>query len=84
MKAEIKISIVCETEGCPNFGRKINEVTGPKKNEDAFYAAYGHGGEDDEDFCPLCKKLGVAKDPEDVKCKEKRSQKGGRKSPKKS
>lgn len=60
------LPIVCETEGCPGFGKKINTIEVFKGSEDEineFYEQFGYGSVDPSDFCPGCKKLGVLKDP---------------------
>lgn len=56
---EKTIIIKCETPDCPENGKVINEISGVE-DEDAFMEAFGHGGECAEDYCPACKKLGVA------------------------
>lgn len=66
----IKIPIVCGNEDCPNKGKVINEVTGPRADEDTFYEAFGQGGEEEADYCPCCHELGVAQDPEDIPLSE--------------
>ena len=57
---DVEIPIICETDGCRNFGFRINTIFMAKKDLELFMEAYGHGGEEPEDICPLCGKLGVA------------------------
>jgi hypothetical protein len=60
----MKADILCETEGCPKEHDIINTVTFPMEEEDTFYEAFGHGGEEEADFCPECKRLGILQDPD--------------------
>ena len=60
----MKADILCETAGCPKEHDIINTVTFPMEEEDTFYEAFGHGGEEEADFCPECKQLGVLQDPD--------------------
>lgn len=59
----MRAHIICENEGCPNNGKIINTIIFPAEGEDDLYEQFGHGAEDDEDFCPECKELGILQDP---------------------
>ena len=61
----VRIPIVCETTGCPNFGKQINTAVIQEKQEESFYGCFGHSHET-ADYCPLCKKLGVLQSSEEV------------------
>ncbi|MBI3913254.1 MAG: hypothetical protein HY327_03500 [Chloroflexi bacterium] len=59
---EIEIPVVCETDGCKNYGKLVNVVRGvPFADLDLFYENYDDSVE--EDHCPICGGLGVAEDP---------------------
>lgn len=55
------IPIICENPKCSNFNHLVNEVTGLTNNDlDLFYE--GYNGSDEQDYCPICQKLGIAED----------------------
>lgn len=55
----VEIPIICESQQCANYGRVINIVSELTTNDlDLFYEDYN--GTEPADYCPLCKKLGVA------------------------
>lgn len=60
----MKADVTCETSGCPKEHDVINTVTFPMKDENTFYEGYGHGSEDEKDFCPDCGRLGVLQEPD--------------------
>ncbi len=53
--------IMCGTEGCTNFGKEVNEIDlyGTEDEVEAFWEGFGHGSEEEEDYCKVCKQLGV-------------------------
>ena len=56
------IPIVCETPGCKDRGRELNQVSGilpPDVN--LFFE--GYDGSELEDQCLVCGQVGVAQDP---------------------
>ncbi|KAA0268127.1 hypothetical protein FBQ99_00155 [Chloroflexi bacterium CFX2] len=58
----IEIPVICENLQCPNFGNVVNMISGiPLSNMDLVYESFD--GSEEEDFCPVCKELGVAEDP---------------------
>jgi hypothetical protein len=60
----MKADVICENENCPGRNMVVHTVTFPMAEEDAFYEAFGHGGEDPEDFCQECGRIGVLQDPD--------------------
>jgi len=59
---KMKVPIVCETDGCPNYGKTINWVTNiPEEDLDLFYEGYDES--EPADYCQLCGEWGVAEDP---------------------
>lgn len=55
------VSIICENEKCKNNGKSLNVIYDLDiEDEDMWFDAYGHGGEDVEDFCVICGELGKA------------------------
>ena len=66
---EKTLRIVCETPGCKNCEQEINAVVfdeGPEQDGliELFIENFGTGAEDPEDYCPICKGLGVLGDSE--------------------
>ena len=49
----------CATPTCALSGEVFNEVVVPTTDADMFAEAFGHGGEDPIDFCPVCGHLGT-------------------------
>jgi hypothetical protein len=60
--SDYEVGIVCYTEGCPNDrGHAFNVIEFDNESEvEEFLESYGHGSESQDDYCPLCKQLGVA------------------------
>ena len=60
------VPIVCETDGCPNNGEVINEVSeiAPKDMELWLEGYWTSKSSSEEDYCPLCGEQGVAYEPE--------------------
>jgi len=56
------VVIRCETEGCSNKGKAVNEVELPECDLALFMWSFGQGGEEEADYCPECGKLGIAHD----------------------
>lgn len=62
VQSQVEIPIVCENEKCKNYGELINLVREIRYEEiDVFYENYGHPA-DEDDYCPICDRLGVAED----------------------
>jgi len=56
----IKYVLQCDNSSCENFGGFVNEpefTFMDDAEEQAWREAYGHGAEDDADFCPFCGEL---------------------------
>jgi hypothetical protein len=62
----MKFHVVCETPGCENRDVAFNVIIFDEPISDSviesLYEAYGHGWEEEEDYCPLCKELGILYD----------------------
>lgn len=54
------VVIVCETDGCDNKGKVVNELELMDCDLDGFMESFGHGGEDEADYCHECGKIGIA------------------------
>lgn len=54
------VQITCEEDECENFGKLINSIKMPEEEAQTFLEGFGHGGEDQADYCPKCGKLGIA------------------------
>jgi hypothetical protein len=64
-KKRVKLHITCGTDDCPNFCRTINIITfEPDEDPNFFFENYGHGSEDQSDYCFKCGNLGILEDPE--------------------
>ena len=56
------IPVVCEEDGCSNYGCIVNHVTGVSfVLLDLFYENYDES--EPADYCPVCGVWGVAEDP---------------------
>ena len=57
-----KFEITCGNPNCNAFKKIFNSFEVDFKDEsyeEAFLEGYGHGGQDDADYCPHCEVLGV-------------------------
>lgn len=54
------VVIVCETDDCENRGKVVNKVAVPERDLETFMDAFGQGGEEDADYCPVCENIGIA------------------------
>ena len=51
------IILKCMNQHCDN-SEVVNSISGiDEENVDGFLEGFGHGAEDDEDFCPECGEL---------------------------
>ncbi|OBQ42394.1 MAG: hypothetical protein AN484_18065 [Aphanizomenon flos-aquae WA102] len=65
----VRYILKCYNDSCENFGSFVNEPEFDFEDEfeeQSFREAYGHGAEDDSDFCPFCGVLAVMDDVLDV------------------
>ena len=60
------IKIVCEEQSCPKRNTVINTVQVPDSELEAYLEGFGHGSEEDKDYCPECRVLGVVEEEEAV------------------
>jgi len=61
----IKYILICGNSSCDNFDGFVNEpefLFLDESEEEAWREAYGHGGEDDADYCPFCGELATLDD----------------------
>jgi hypothetical protein len=59
--SEVKFKIFCDNVECKDCGKEVNEITFEDISEEdamSFAESFGHGGEDDTDYCPTCQELG--------------------------
>ena len=57
----VTFKVSCSNPDCKNFDITFNEFSNTFEDEDeenSFLESFGHGGEDDTDYCPTCKSLG--------------------------
>jgi len=60
---ELGCPVLCGGNRCDFNGKPFNTVFVPMDEEDAFYEAFGNGGEDTKDKCPCCSELGILENP---------------------
>lgn len=57
----VNYKVICINPECKNYDEVFNEFEQPFDDEEtqtAWEESYGHGGEDETDYCPTCKLLG--------------------------
>jgi hypothetical protein len=62
----VRYILKCYNNSCENFGGFVNEPEfdfEDDSDEESFREQYGHGAEDDADYCPFC---GVLANLDDV------------------
>ncbi len=61
----VRYILKCYNDSCENFSGFVNEPEFDFENdqeEQAWVESYGHGSEDDADFCPFCGQLATLDD----------------------
>jgi hypothetical protein len=61
----VRYILKCYNDSCENFGGFVNEPEFDFEDdleEQAWAEAYGHGSEDDADYCPFCGQLATMDD----------------------
>lgn len=58
----MKLPVTCENSGCEMYGLVFNEIE-IERGVDSFFNAFGHGSEEDADYCPKCGELGILGEP---------------------
>jgi len=55
---EVELTVVCSNESCPNYEQVVNKPVIPIEDYEAVADQWGHGSEDQYDYCPHCGELG--------------------------